>query len=306
MTPKAPSSPLKDLITANHILHHHQVVDAYGHISLRNPNNPHTFFLSHSVAPALVSSPSDIVEYNIEDASPVERDVSEGYRERCIHSEILKRYPGVNSVVHSHSEAVLPYGISGVEMKPCFHMAGFLGNHVPVYDIAKHYTRTSTHDLLVTTTHLGSALASCFSKSDSYVARVGAAGAALASTFLSKESDTSAAAEPQPDHTVVLMRGHGFTAVGSSVQEAVFRAVYTQQNAGVQTTSMVLRNVQMGAVERGKGREEREKGVHDEGVRWLGDGELADCKEMGQDTAGRPWGLWVREVEANGFYVNKA
>lgn len=102
------------------------------------------------------------------------------------------------------------------------------------------------------------------------------------------------------------MRGHGFTAVGSSVQEAVFRAVYTQQNAGVQTTSMVLRNVQMGAVERGKGREEREKGVHDEGVRWLGDGELADCKKMGQDTAGRPWGLWVREVEANGLYVNEA
>ena len=71
MASKQDPSPLKDLITANHILHHHQIVDAYGHISLRNPDNPHTFFLSHSVAPALVSSPADIVEYNIEDASPV-------------------------------------------------------------------------------------------------------------------------------------------------------------------------------------------------------------------------------------------
>ena len=70
MASKDPS-PLKDLITANHILHFHRIVDAYGHISIRNPSNPHTFFLSHSIAPALVSAPTDIVEYNIEDASPV-------------------------------------------------------------------------------------------------------------------------------------------------------------------------------------------------------------------------------------------
>lgn len=120
-------SPLKDLITANHILHNHQILDAYGHISLRNPDNPRTFFLSHSIAPALVSSPSDIVEYNIEDASPVQEGVAEGYKERYIHSEVLKAYPRVNSVIHSHAEAVLPFGISGVEMKPCFHVAGFLG-----------------------------------------------------------------------------------------------------------------------------------------------------------------------------------
>lgn len=132
MAPKDPS-PLKDLISANHILHNHNVVDAYGHISLRNPDNPHTFFISHSVAPALVSSPTDIVEYNIEDASPVTKDLSEGYRERCIHSEIFKRFPSVNSVVHSHSEAVLPYGISGVEMKACVHMAGFLGTCLSAY-----------------------------------------------------------------------------------------------------------------------------------------------------------------------------
>lgn len=71
MASKDTASPLKDLITANHILHHHNVVDAYGHISMRNPNNPHTFFMSHSAAPALVSSPTDVVEYNVEDASPV-------------------------------------------------------------------------------------------------------------------------------------------------------------------------------------------------------------------------------------------
>lgn len=180
------------------------------------------------------------------------------------------------------------------------------GSHVPVFDIAKHYTRTSTHDLLVNTPSLGSALASHFSNPDSYVARVGAAGAALASTFLSKDGNDTPTADPQPDHAVVLMRGHGFTALGNSVPEAVFRAVYTLQNARVQTTALMLRDVKMGAVERGRGREEREKGVQDEGVRWLGDGEVGGCREMGQGTAGRSWGLWVREVEANGFFVNEA
>ena len=90
------------------------------------------------------------------------------------------------------------------------------------------------------------------------------------------------------------------------MQEAVFRAVYTQQNAGVQTTAMMLRNVQMAAVERGMGRKEREEGVWDEGVRWLGDAEVGDCTELGRMTMGRPWGLWVREVEADGLYVNEA
>lgn len=102
------------------------------------------------------------------------------------------------------------------------------------------------------------------------------------------------------------MRGHGFTALGSGVQEAVFRAVYTLQNARVQTTALMLRDVKMGAVERGRGREEREKGVQDEGVRWLGEGEVGHCGEMGRSTAGRSWWLWVREVETNAFFVNDA
>ena len=102
------------------------------------------------------------------------------------------------------------------------------------------------------------------------------------------------------------MRGHGFTTLGSSVQEAVFRAIYTQQNASVQTTAMILQNIHVGSIERGKGREE--KGVRDEDARIksLGGGEMEDCKEMGQKTVERPWGLWVREVETNPFYFNEA
>ncbi len=114
-------------INALHILHKNAVLDAYGHLSVRNPNNSSTFFMSRNLAPALVSSPSDIVEYHVLDASPVEPDAPNGFIERFIHSEIYKRFSEINTVVHSHSPAVIPYSISDVPLKPSVHMAGFLG-----------------------------------------------------------------------------------------------------------------------------------------------------------------------------------
>lgn len=36
------------------------------------------------------------------------------------------------------------------------------------------------------------------------------------------------------------MRGHGVTAVGPDVQQAVFRAVYTEWNASIQAQTMLL------------------------------------------------------------------
>lgn len=80
-----------------------------------------------NISPALISTPDDLIEYNVEDASEVEKNVKKGYLERHIHSEIYKRFPAVNSVVHSHCGEVLPYSISGVPLKPTIHMAGFLG-----------------------------------------------------------------------------------------------------------------------------------------------------------------------------------
>ena len=118
----------RDLITANHIIHYHGVVDAYGHISVRHPNQPDTYLMSAEMAPALVSSPADFVQYRIEDSTPYNNEnAPRGFIERYIHSEIYKRYPGVQCVVHSHAEAVLPYAISGVPLQPVYHMGGFLG-----------------------------------------------------------------------------------------------------------------------------------------------------------------------------------
>lgn len=98
MPDSPPESIFSTLIVANHILHYHDVVDAYGHISVRNPANPSTFFISGSLAPALVASLSDLVEYYVEDASPVREGAPKGYAERFIHSEVYKKYSNVNSV----------------------------------------------------------------------------------------------------------------------------------------------------------------------------------------------------------------
>jgi hypothetical protein len=117
------------IITGLHILHYNGVLDAYGHVSVRNPNNGSNFFMSRNLAPALVANSSDLVEYYVEDAAPVDPNAPGGFLERYIHSELYKRFPNINSVVHSHSPQVVPYTFSGVPLRPTLHMAGFLGMH---------------------------------------------------------------------------------------------------------------------------------------------------------------------------------
>jgi len=118
----------KGLVNACHILHHHGIFDAYGHISVRSPDNHATFWMPCNMPPALVSSPDDLVEYHVDSAEGVEKNNGKpGYLERHIHSEIYKRFPSVNSVVHSHASDVLPYCVSGVPLRSTIHMAGFLG-----------------------------------------------------------------------------------------------------------------------------------------------------------------------------------
>lgn len=117
---------LSTLIKANHILHHQRVLDWTGTVSVRNPDNVSTFFMSHDQPPALVAAADDLIEFKIEDGEPKNGkkiDVSE----RCIHSEIYKRFSAVNSIVHSHSADVLPYTASEVPLKPVTQTAGFLG-----------------------------------------------------------------------------------------------------------------------------------------------------------------------------------
>ena len=148
-------------------------------------------------------------------------------------------------------------------------MAGFLGTSTPVFDIANYYEAGDRKDMLVRTTKFGATLASHFG-------------------------------DGRPDHAVVLMRGHGFTVQGSSIMEAVLRAVYTQQNAAIQTTALITRAAYFGPGSKPAG------DAAASGVQYLSEEETQGATEMTKWSAGRPWRLWLREVEAQGMYVNTA
>ena len=195
-------SPQYQLALANRILFAQGVVDAFGHVSLRDPADPGRFFLSRNRAPALVT-PGDIVTLNL-DGTHAGDDTRASYLERFIHGGIYAARPDVLSVVHSHSPSVVPFGVvAGAPLRAVCHMCGFMGRSTPVFEIRE--CAGDATDLLITDRRLGAALA----------AKLGA-------------------------RPLVLMRGHGSTVVGDSLHEAVYRAVYTEVNARLQAEAMRL------------------------------------------------------------------
>jgi hypothetical protein len=117
-------------LLGSHILHYHgypqlyssvgrktddmaSILDAYGHLSFRHPAKPDVFVMPRNMAPASITSVQDLLDYKVSDASATDPNPPRGYIERYIHSEIYKRFPDVNSVIHSHASDVVPYTISG-------------------------------------------------------------------------------------------------------------------------------------------------------------------------------------------------
>lgn len=192
---------LDDLVAANRILAAEGVLDGFGHVSARHDRNPDRFLLARSMAPALVAA-SDIMEFDL-DGNPVDAQGRTSYLERFIHSEIYRAHPAVQAVVHSHSPAVIPFGVVGVPLRPIFHLGGFLGEGAPVFEIRD--AAGPATDMLV---------------------RNPALGAALARTL--------------GEAPVALMRGHGDVVVGRSIREAVFRAIYTEVNARLASEALRL------------------------------------------------------------------
>ncbi len=203
--PDAATALIDDLVAANRILFRHGVVDAFGHVSVRHDKRPDRFLLARNLAPALVEA-DDILEFDLE-GEKVGTDDRAVYLERFIHSEIYRAMPDVHAVVHSHSPAVVPFGaVRDVSLSALWHMSGFLGRGVPVFEIRD--AAGPDTDLLI---------------------RTPALGAALARTL---------GARP-----VVLMRGHGATVIGGDVRQAVYRAVYTELNARLQAAALQLGSV---------------------------------------------------------------
>jgi HCOMODA/2-hydroxy-3-carboxy-muconic semialdehyde decarboxylase len=146
---------LRDLVVANRILANEDVVDAYGHISVRHPDDPKRFFMARSLAPELVER-HDLIEFDAE-GEPV-NDKRQPYLERFIHAAILEARPDVMAVVHAHAEDTLPFGLVKKPLQPVIHSGSFIGGKVPVWDIRKKFGDTN---LLVTNMAQGRDLAKC-------------------------------------------------------------------------------------------------------------------------------------------------
>jgi HCOMODA/2-hydroxy-3-carboxy-muconic semialdehyde decarboxylase len=129
--PDSLADTLHELIVATRILANEKILDAFGHVSVRNPNNPSHYFIPRHCAPELAEV-SDIVELNL-DSEPVKPTAFRLYSERVIHGEIYKARPDVHAVVHHHAHTVLPFAISGREIVPVFHLGAVIGK-VPFWD----------------------------------------------------------------------------------------------------------------------------------------------------------------------------
>ncbi len=191
---------IRDLVIANRILAKEDVVDAYGHVSIRHPLKPDRYLISRSLSPEFVTA-DDIIEFTL-DGEPVD-DKRPPYLERFIHGAIYEARPDIKAAIHAHAEDVLPFSITGAPLCCVAHVASDMGSHVPVWDIADNFGDAT--NLLVINMAQGRDMAR-----------------ALAG------------------NSVVLMRGHGFSAAADSLLKLVRMSVYLPRNARVLLAAMQI------------------------------------------------------------------
>jgi len=190
----------KLLARANRMIANEGVLDAFGHVTMRHPTDPKRYLMSRSRAPELVQ-PEDILEFTL-DSQPVKPTDARLYGERVIHGGIYQARPDVNAVCHHHAPSILPFCISGTELKPVYHLGATLGGKVPFWDARDDFGDTN---LIVAKPEEGASLAR-------------ALGA----------------------HWIVLMRRHGATVAGTTLEELTFRTIYTARNAALQIEAHAL------------------------------------------------------------------
>jgi HCOMODA/2-hydroxy-3-carboxy-muconic semialdehyde decarboxylase len=194
---------LEEIVTANRILAHEGVVDSFGHVSARHPDNPNHFLLSRARAPERIEV-ADIMEFTLQ-GDPINAAGRSPYLERFIHGGLYEARPDVHAVVHNHSPSVIPFGITSQTLKPLLHMCANIGHEVPTWDSHDKFGDTA---LLVENVEMGRDLARAMGPGRS-----------------------------------ILMRGHGATVAAPNVRHAVFIAIYLEVNAKLQMQAMAMGNI---------------------------------------------------------------
>jgi ribulose-5-phosphate 4-epimerase/fuculose-1-phosphate aldolase len=188
-----------DLVIANRVLARIGAVDAYGHVSVRDPADSARFLLSCSRSPELVEQ-DDIMAFDLR-GEVVGDDNRPPYLERFIHAGVYAARPDVNAVVHGHARVLIPFTITDLVMRPVFLTADEIGADVPVWDIREKFGDT---DLLIRNMDHGADLANA----------------------LGGES------------RVVLLRGHGFIAAARSASQLIRICTALIENPHIQLEAM--------------------------------------------------------------------
>jgi ribulose-5-phosphate 4-epimerase/fuculose-1-phosphate aldolase len=197
---------IADQVLAYKILVNEGVLDSFGHISIRSAANRDRFLMPRAMPPSLVNE-DDVLEFSVETSQPIDPRGRRVNGERYLHGEIYKARPDVGAIVHSHSQAVIPFSLTDVPLRPVIVQAGFMPLQIPNFEIRD--MRGNTRGMQITDQ---------------------ARGAALAKTL--------------GDAPLALLRGHGNVVVGSSVKQAAVFAAYTDINAHMQAQAMQLnRNI---------------------------------------------------------------
>ena len=198
------STIVRELALANRVLAQQGVLDAFGHVSARNPANPGSYFQSRGISPSNVRE-KDILEISLE-GEPLQATDQRLYGERPIHGEIYRARPDIMAICHMHSAAIVPFAISGLEIVPVFHLGAVIGPKVPFWDSRTEFGDT---DLRVATKDQGRSLARALG----------------------------------PENFSIVLRRHGAVVGGRSIPEMVFRSMNLMQNAELQYRAHLLGHV---------------------------------------------------------------
>lgn len=192
---------IRDLVIANHILGNEGVVDAFGHVSIRHPENPGRYFLARSRSPQIVEE-DDILEFDL-DSNCVDDKGFRTYSERFIHGSVYKARPEVGAVCHSHAHELVPFTVTGTNIRPVWVFSASIGPDVPIWEVRDDFP--DEDNMLINDDRVGSSMARALGQ-----------------------------------RNAIMLRGHGAVIVAGDVKQTVMISMGLMLNAKMMMEAHVL------------------------------------------------------------------